>query len=115
MLKSCRGKFAVCPRCEEGYPAADGQICRACQGGLIYVESGDEKEVEKASQRGILIVRIIKEELDKRLGRNTALVSTYNLLHRHGWRKLASDKNHPEADHGAQEEWKKILRTHCRN
>jgi len=62
---------------------------------------------EKASQGGILIVGIIKEELDKRLGRNTALASTYNLLHRHGWRKLAPDTHHPKADHGAQEEWKK--------
>ena len=33
---------------------------------------------EKASQGGILIVGIIKEELDKRLGRNTALASAYN-------------------------------------
>ena len=70
---------------------------------------------EKASQGGILIVGIIKEELDKRLGRNTALASAYNLLHRHGWRKLAPDMHHPQADHGVQEEWKKILRTHCQN
>jgi len=62
---------------------------------------------EKASQGGILIVGGIKEELDRRLGRNTALASTYNLLHRHGWRKLAPDTHHPKADHGAQEEWKK--------
>jgi hypothetical protein len=62
---------------------------------------------EKASQGGILIVGIIKEELDKRLGRNTALASAYNLLHRHGWRKLAPDTHHPQADHGVQEEWKK--------
>jgi transposase len=62
---------------------------------------------EKASQGGILIVGGIKEELDRRLGRNTALASTYNLLHRHGWRKLAPDTHHPQADHGVQEEWKK--------
>jgi transposase len=62
---------------------------------------------EKASQGGILIVGIIKEELDRRLGRNTALASTYNLLHRHGWRKLAPDTHHPQADRGTQEEWKK--------
>jgi transposase len=62
---------------------------------------------EKASQGGILIVGGIKEELDRRLGRNTALASTYNLLHRHGWRKLAPDTHHPQADHGSQEEWKK--------
>lgn len=45
MDKRRRGKFAVCSRCEEGYPAADGLICRACQGELIYIESGDERKV----------------------------------------------------------------------
>ncbi len=63
--------------------------------------------LEKAAKGGILVVGEIKEELDKRLGRRTALASTYNLLHRHGWRKLAPDTRHPKADSEAQEEWKK--------
>ena len=63
--------------------------------------------LEKAATGGILVVGEIKEELDKRLGRRTALASTYNLLHRHGWRKLAPDTRHPKADREAQEEWKK--------
>jgi transposase len=62
---------------------------------------------EKASAGGILVVGEIKQELDKRLERTTALASTYNLLHRHGWRKLAPDKRHPKADTQAQEDWKK--------
>ena len=53
---------------------------------------------EKASKGGILVVGEIKEELDKRLERRTALASAYNLLHRHGWRKLAPDTRHPKAD-----------------
>lgn len=65
---------------------------------------------ERAVQGGILVVGEIKKELDKRLGRSTALASTYNLLHRHGWRKLAPDKRHPKADRQAQEEWKKNSR-----
>ena len=62
---------------------------------------------EKASADGILVVGEIKKELDKRLGRKTALASTYNLLHRHNWRKLAPDKRHPKSDVKVQEEWKK--------
>jgi formylmethanofuran dehydrogenase subunit E len=27
-----RGNFAICPKCRESYPAADGPTCRACQG-----------------------------------------------------------------------------------
>jgi transposase len=44
---------------------------------------------EKATKGGILVVGEIKKALDEHLGRKTALASTYNLLHRHGWRKLA--------------------------
>lgn len=63
--------------------------------------------LDKAAAGGILVAGEIKRELDKRLERRTALASTYNLLHRHGWRKLAPDKKHPKADSEAQEEWKK--------
>lgn len=63
--------------------------------------------IEKASAGGILIVSEIKQALDARLKRKTSLAATYNLLHRHGWRKLAPDKRHPKADVLAQDEWKK--------
>lgn len=66
--------------------------------------------IEKAASGGILIVREMKQALDERLGRRTALASTYNLLHRHGWRKLAPDKRHPKTDVETQEEWKKNSR-----
>jgi transposase len=62
---------------------------------------------EKAATGGILVVGEIKQALDERLGRHTALASAYNLLHRHGWRKLAPDRRHPKADIMAQEAWKK--------
>jgi len=62
---------------------------------------------EKAKVGGILVVSEIKEALDKRLGRQVALASAYNLLHRHGWRKLAPDKRHPQSDMESQEAWKK--------
>ncbi|SDW84429.1 hypothetical protein [Nitrosomonas communis] len=44
--------------------------------------------IEKASAGGILIVNEIMQALDTRLQRKTSLAATYNLLHRHGWRKL---------------------------
>ena len=65
---------------------------------------------EKAKAGGILVVGEIKQALDARLGRKVALASAYNLLHRHGWRKLAPDKRHPQADVAAQEAWKKTPR-----
>lgn len=62
---------------------------------------------EQAATGGVLVVGQIKAALDKRLGRDVALASAYNLLHRHGWRKLAPDKHHPQSDPVAQQEWKK--------
>ena len=63
--------------------------------------------LERASTGGILVVGQVKAEIEARLGRSMALSSVYNLLHRHGWRKLAPDKRHPQSDPLAQEEWKK--------
>jgi transposase len=66
---------------------------------------------QKAAGGGILVVGEIKQALDERLGRHTALASAYNLLHRHGWRKLVPDRRHPKADVAAQEVWKKNSRS----
>lgn len=63
--------------------------------------------LEQAATGGVLVVGQIKAALDQRLGREVALASAYNLLHRHDWRKLAPDKRHPQSDPAAQEEWKK--------
>jgi transposase len=70
---------------------------------------------DKAKEGGILVVGEIKNALDQRLGRNVALASAYNLLHRHDWRKLAPDKQHPKSDADGQDERKKTSRPHCRN
>ena len=66
---------------------------------------------DKAIHGGILIVGEIKSALDERMGRKTALASTYNLLHRNNWRKLAPDKRHTKTDVDAQLEWKKNSQT----
>ena len=63
--------------------------------------------LESAAAGGVLVVGQIKAALDKRLGREVALASAYNLLHRHNWRKLTPDKRHPQSDPVAQDEWKK--------
>lgn len=62
---------------------------------------------EQAQGGGGLGVNTIKQALEQRMGRKVALSSVYNLLHRHGWRKLAPDKRHPKTDIAVQEQWKK--------
>ena len=70
---------------------------------------------ENARCSGVLVVGVIRNALEQHLGRKVALASAYNLLHRHGWRKLVPYKRHVQADIQAQEDWKKnspaILRT----
>lgn len=63
--------------------------------------------IEKARNAGIIIVPPLQAELERRLGRSVASSTVYRLLQRHGWRKLAPDKQHPKADVAAQEEFKK--------
>ncbi|WP_027186003.1 winged helix-turn-helix domain-containing protein [Desulfovibrio inopinatus] len=66
-----------------------------------------EPFLQKAKEGEILVVAEIHRALEQRLGRKIPLSSAYNLLHRHGWRKLAPDKRHVAADVEAQEAWKK--------
>lgn len=88
---------------------------KPCRGGRRRQNMTREEEVlflapflDEAKKGGILIVNGIKQELEKHLGRKVALASAYNLLHRHGWRKLAPDKRNAKTDEEAQDEWKKI-------
>jgi transposase len=66
--------------------------------------------LKKASEGGILVVSQIKPQLEAALGRPMALSTVYALLHRHNWRKLAPDKQHPKSDPEAQEAFKKNSR-----
>ena len=95
-----------------GEVAGDGK--RQTRGGRRRQNMTPEQErealapfLERARTGGILVVGQVKAELEATLGRPMALSSVYNLLHRHGWRKLAPDKRHPQSDPQAQEEWKK--------
>jgi formylmethanofuran dehydrogenase subunit E len=42
--KRSRGNMVICPLCREAYPAKDGGICRACQGGVPYLSGSQEQE-----------------------------------------------------------------------
>ena len=66
-----------------------------------------EPFLEAALRGGVLVVGSIRAALEAKLGRPVAKATTYNILHRHDWRKLAPDRRHVSADPAAQEEWKK--------
>ena len=95
-----------------GQTCGDGQRQRRGGRRRQIMSPEQEREVlepflERARAGGILVVPQIKRELEARLQRTLALSSVYNVLHRHGWRKLAPDKRHPQSDAAAQAEWPK--------
>jgi len=56
---------------------------------------------------GILDVGKVHRALEKKVGGKVARFTTYRMLHRHGWRKIAPRPRHPKADPVAQEAFKK--------
>ena len=66
-----------------------------------FTESGDKGQVLEISK--------IYEALKKELGRNLPKSSIYNLLHRHGWRKISPRPYHPKRNIEKQETFKKTL------
>lgn len=66
-----------------------------------------DKVLHDAHLGGIVIIPRIKPLVEKALGKKIALSGLYRMLHRHDWRKLAPDTQHPKGDPQAREVWKK--------
>ncbi|MCB9963984.1 MAG: winged helix-turn-helix domain-containing protein [Rhodospirillales bacterium] len=67
-----------------------------------------EPFTEAGDVGGILEVSPIHKALCARVGRQVALSTVYDLLHRHGWRKIQPRSRHPKADKEAQADFKKM-------
>jgi transposase len=85
---------------------------RPAQGPRAYLSRAEEETllepfVERARQGQIVVAAEIRAALEQRLGKRTAPSTVYNLLRRHGWRKLAPDRVHPQGNLPAQRRWKK--------
>lgn len=65
----------------------------------------------KAEQGKVVIARTIRERVEKELGREVSKDYTYDLLHRHDWRKISPRPRHPKGDPSLQEEFKKNYQT----
>jgi transposase len=66
-----------------------------------------DEVLREAAIGGVVIVPPLKPAVEARLGKPLALSTLYQMLARHGWRKLAPDKSHPQADPAARDAWKK--------
>lgn len=79
-------------------------------GGLLTWE--EEKSLldelrEKAMQGLVVIIQPIREYVARTVGRKVSKDYAYDLLHRHGWRKVSPRPEHPKVNKEEQEEFKK--------
>jgi transposase len=61
----------------------------------------------QAETAGMIIVGPLQAALAEKLNRKLHSSYVYNLLSRHGWRKVAPDSCHPKGDPDKRDAWKK--------
>ena len=66
--------------------------------------------LDTARDGGILEVGSIRAACEEKIGGKVAKTTVYRMLARHGWRKIAPRKRHPQTDAAAQEAFKKNSR-----
>jgi transposase len=77
-----------------------------------YLSVEEEKELlakmePQAKRGGMIEVSKMHRALEEKVGGSVAKNTVYQLLHRHGWRKIAPRPKHPKGDVAAQEAFKK--------
>ena len=66
-----------------------------------------DKVMHDANQGGVVIIPRLQPLIEQALGKTMALSGVYRMLHRHHWRKLAPDTQHPKGEPEARHAWKK--------
>ena len=78
---------------------------------LVQEAAALDKVLVDAHLAGVVIIPRLKPLIEQELGKTMALSGIYRMLHRHGWRKLALDTEHPKGDPEARQIWKKNSRS----
>lgn len=69
------------------------------------------KELSERANEGLLVmIKMVKAEIEQRLQHQVSKDYPYDLLHRHGWRRIAPRPKHPKQDPALQAEFKKNSR-----
>jgi transposase len=92
-------------------------LCSHARGGrrtAILTWEEEEKllsDLQNQAEKGlVVIIKDIKQKLERQLNRKLSKDYTYDLLHRHGWRKISPRPKHPKQNKETQEEFKKNSR-----
>src|SRR5271165_2313209 len=70
---------------------------------------GRKHENMTLAEEKALLARFLKAAYEKAIGHPTSDSTVYNLLHRHGWRKLMPRPFHPKRNLAAQNAFKKTV------
>ena len=66
--------------------------------------------IDKAKRGEIIVVRNIQKVYEEKIGKKTSSSVIYNILHRHGWRKIVPRSAHPKRDPIRAKAFKKTLK-----
>lgn len=65
---------------------------------------------DKANKGLLVVIKMVKAEIEQRLQHPVSKDYPYDLLHRHGWRRIVPRPKHPKQDTAIQAEFKKNSR-----
>jgi transposase len=88
-------------------PRSKNQLRNRAHASLAQEAQWLDELLAEAAEGGVVVVPALKPRLEQKLGKSVSLTTLYNMLHRHGWRKLAPDTAHPQGNPQAREDWKK--------
>jgi len=70
------------------------------------------ESMQSTAERGRVVTAFaIRVQIEEKVGKRVSKDYLYDLLHRHGWRKVMPRPQHPKADKEKQEEFKKNFRS----
>jgi hypothetical protein len=106
---TCRMRTTFCAVAAGTRPAAQSKkaLRNRAKATLEQEAAALDKVLHDAAQGGVVVIPRIKPLVEKALGKTIALSGLYRMLHRHDWRKLAPDTQHPKGDPAARDVWKK--------
>ena len=74
---------------------------------MVLLRESGMTQPSIAAGAEMLNIHVLKAAYEKAIGHATSDSTVYNLLHRHGWRKLMPRPFHPKRDLAAQNAFKK--------
>ena len=111
---TCRMRITFCAVAsgKQEHAPAKTELRNHTKSTLAEEAAALDKVLHDAQRGGVVIIPRLKPEIEAALGKTMALSGIYRMLHRHHWRKLAPDTQHPKGDPLAREVWKKTPRIH---